>query len=107
MVLIPSLNTTRKSTKAKVNNTLGIRLTPVAFFRVLLRNYMSVDFKIISNTAVKGISLVMPMTEDAYHFIEDECDMNILEAGCAPIDSESVGDFISDSGWSKFTCELV
>jgi len=68
---------------------------------------MSVDFKIISNTAVSGISLVMPMTEDAYHFIEDECDMTILEAGCAPIDSETVGDFISDAGWSKFTSELV
>ena len=83
------------------------RLTPVPFFCVLLRNHMSVDFKIISNTAVSGISLVMPMTEDAYHFIEDECDMTILEAGCAPIDNEAVGDFISDAGWAKFNTELV
>ena len=68
---------------------------------------MSVDFKIISNTAVPGISLVMPMTEDAYDYIESECDMNVMDAGCAPIYSEDVGDFISDAGWSKFTSELV
>ena len=86
---------------------ISCRLTPAFLLLVFLRNYMSVDFKIISNTAVAGISLVMPMTEEAYHYIEDKCDMTVLNAGCAPIDSESVGDFISDAGWSKFSAELV
>ena len=68
---------------------------------------MSVDFRIISKTAVHGISFVMPMNEEAYDFIENECDMTVLSAGCAPIDTNSVDSFISDAGWSKLSSELV
>lgn len=58
---------------------------------------VSYDFQIISKTDVPGISLVMPMNEDAFSYLSDEVDMTILPNGSSPIDTQSVGDFISDA----------
>ena len=66
----------------------------------------SVDFRIISNTAVAGLSLVYAQNEDAYRFLCDE-DLEVMAFGAAPIASDDVGDFISDSAWENLECELV
>ena len=56
-----------------------------------------IDFKIQSTTAVAGVALIEPQTEDAWRFLCDECDLNVMDNGSAPIDMEAVGDFISDA----------
>ena len=66
----------------------------------------SFDFTIISQTDVPGISLVVAQNEDAFSYLIDE-DMTILPNGSSPIDSDNVGDFISDAGWDKYSVELV
>jgi hypothetical protein len=66
----------------------------------------TVDFKVVSNTSVSGISLVYAMNEDAYNYLCDE-DITVLRNGAAPIDTCALGDFISDAGWEKMTTELV
>ena len=66
----------------------------------------SFDFTIISKTDVPGISLVVAQNEDAFSYLIDE-DMTILPNGSSPIDSDNVGDFISDAGWDKYSVELV
>jgi hypothetical protein len=66
----------------------------------------SVDFKIISNTAVSGIALVYAMNESAYNYLCDE-DISVMDNGAAPIDTDIVGDFISDAGWAHLDTELV
>jgi len=66
----------------------------------------TVDFRLVSNTAVSGITLVYALNEDAYNYLCDE-DITVMDNGAAPIDSDNVGDFISDSSWSQLECELV
>lgn len=66
----------------------------------------TVDFTVVSNTLVPGISLVYAQNEDAYNYLCDE-DITVLPNGSAPIDSANVGDFISDAGWEHFECALV
>ena len=66
----------------------------------------TVDFKLVSNTAVSGITLVYALNEDAYNYLCDE-DIAVMDNGAAPIDTDTVGDFISDSSWSQLECELV
>ena len=66
----------------------------------------SFDFTIVTQTDVPGISLVVAQNEDAFGYLIDE-HMTILPNGASPIDSELVGDFISDCGWDKYSVELV
>ena len=66
----------------------------------------SVDFNVVSHTAVPGISLVWAQNEDAYNYLCDE-DITVLPNGSAPIDTETVGDFVSDCGWENFECSLM
>ena len=66
----------------------------------------SVDFRVVANTTVPGLSLVYAMNEDAYNYLCDE-DITVLPNGAAPLDTQSVGDFISDAGWERYECELV
>ena len=63
------------------------------------------DFKIISNTAVPGLSLVMPLNESALDYLTDEADMTTLQDGSAPLSIDNVGDFISDAGHAHFACD--
>tara|TARA_B100001778_G_scaffold64600_3_gene50584 strand:- start:7922 stop:8125 length:204 start_codon:yes stop_codon:yes gene_type:complete len=55
------------------------------------------DFKIQSTTAVAGVALIQPQTEDAWRYLVDECDYHVMSNGSAPVDHELVGDFISDA----------
>ncbi len=66
----------------------------------------TVDFQVVSDTSVPGISLVYAMNEDAYDYL-CEHDITVLNNGCAPIDTDTVGDFISDAGWDKMISELI
>ena len=66
----------------------------------------TVDFKIVSNTTVPGLSLVFALNEDAYHHLADE-NIAVMDFGAAPIDTDEVGDFISDAGWKQLAVELV
>ena len=66
----------------------------------------TVDFEIIESTQVPGISLVIAQNEDAYAYLEDE-DMTILKNGSAVIDTDRLGDFISDAGWEHYSSALV
>ena len=67
----------------------------------------SFDFTIISNTAVPGVSLVVSHNEEAFSYITEEENMGCLTDGSVPLATDKVGDFISDCGWDKFSCELV
>ena len=65
------------------------------------------DFSIQSTTGVSGVSLITPNHEDAYNFLRDECDLNILANGSAPIDTSLVGDFMSDCASVYLDCEYL
>lgn len=65
------------------------------------------DFKIYSSTGLSGVALVEPQHEDAWRFIVDECDMNVMANGSAPIDTELVGDFMSDCASVYLDCEYL
>ena len=67
---------------------------------------ISYDFQIISTTDVPGLSLVMPMNEDAFSYLEDE-QMTILPNGSSPIDTDCVGDFINDAEWAHLCTAYV
>ena len=75
------------------------------FSRFLLSK-VSFDFTIISPTAVPGLSLIVPQNEDAFTYIENE-DYNYLRDGSVPLDTDRIGDFISDAGWDGLSSELV
>ncbi len=63
------------------------------------------DFQIISTTAVPGLSLVLPLNEDAYDYLTVEADMTTLRDGSAPLSIDNVADFISDAGHAHFACD--
>lgn len=65
------------------------------------------DFQIIADTDVPGISLVIAQNEDAFSYLTEEEDMAYLSDGSVPLATDKVGDFISDAGWDKYSCELV
>ena len=73
------------------------------------KTYMAVttDFQIISNTAIPGLSLVMPLNEDAYNYLTEESGHSVLADGSAPLFTDNVGDFISDAGWAQLSASLV
>ncbi len=67
----------------------------------------SFDFEIASNTFVPGVTLVMPMNEQAFDYVADECDYTLLKDGSVPLFSEAVGDFISDAESAHFSCNYI
>ena len=67
----------------------------------------SVDFQIIANTDVPGISLVVAQNEDAFTYATETEQMTYLKDGSMPLSSDKVGDFISDCGWDNYSCELL
>ena len=73
------------------------------------KTYMAVttDFQIISNTAIPGLSLVMPLNEDAYNYLTEEAECAVLPDGSAPLFTDNVGNFISDAGWAQLSTSLV
>ena len=65
------------------------------------------DFKIISDTQVPGISLVMAQNEDAFSYLTEEEDLAYLADGSVPLATDQVGDFISDAEWAHLACNYV
>ena len=53
------------------------------------------------------MSLIVANNEDAFNYLTDEAHMDTIEDGSAPCFDFNIGDFISDSGWEKYSCELV
>tara|TARA_B100000073_G_scaffold146000_1_gene120171 strand:+ start:345 stop:560 length:216 start_codon:yes stop_codon:yes gene_type:complete len=64
------------------------------------------DFQII-RSGVPGISLVMSMNEDAFSYITDEADMNILPNGAALLSNYRIWDFIDDAERCQFSSALA
>jgi len=67
----------------------------------------SVDFQIITETDVPGISLVVAQNEDAFSYLTEEEDMTYLKDGSVPLATDQVGDFISDAEWAHLSSALV
>tara|TARA_R100001082_G_scaffold98272_1_gene66481 strand:+ start:566 stop:778 length:213 start_codon:yes stop_codon:yes gene_type:complete len=67
----------------------------------------STDFCIYSNTGVTGVSLVMPMNEDAFSYLTEEEELRVLNDGSAPLATDKIGDFISDAGQAHMCCDLI
>jgi len=65
------------------------------------------DFTIVSDSLINGLSLVMPMNEQAYEYITDELSLSTLKDGSAPMYTEVIGDFICDAEYAQLTCEYV
>lgn len=65
------------------------------------------DFTIVSNQFINGLSLVMPMNEQAYSYITDELEYTTLKDGSAPVFNEAIGDFICDAEAAHLSCEYV
>ena len=65
------------------------------------------DFTIVSDTLVNGLSLVMPMNEQAYQYITDELGFSTMKDGSAPMYTDNVGDFICEAEYAQLTCEYV
>ena len=57
----------------------------------------TVDFKIISDTQVEGMSLIYAQNEDSFKYLDEEMHMIIMNDGASPIFHDLVGDFISDA----------
>ena len=63
------------------------------------------DFKLLSS-GVPGMSLVMPMNEDAFGTITDEFDMTVLPNGSAPLDNTRLSDFVHLAESAHMACDF-
>ena len=45
------------------------------------------DFHLLVSSGVPGMSLVMPMNEEAFDAITDEFEMTVISNGSAPLDN--------------------
>ena len=68
---------------------------------------VSFDFTIISPSTVPGVSLIVAQNEDAFNYLTDDEDLGYFQDGSVPLDTDRIGDFISDSSWVGFNTELV
>jgi hypothetical protein len=62
------------------------------------------DFQLVSPTQIPGITLIMPMNEDAFSYLTDEALLSTLNDGSAPLATERVNHFVSDAGKAHFYC---
>ena len=65
------------------------------------------DFVITTDCGADGKAVVVAQNEDAFTYITEEGDFNYRPDGSVLLTTDQVGDFISDCGWEKFSCELV
>ena len=65
------------------------------------------DFHVVAHTDVPGISLVIAQNEDAFSYLTEEEDLTYLQDGSVPLDTDKVGDFISDAEHCHFSSALV
>ena len=63
------------------------------------------DFRLISS-GVPGMSLVMPMNEEAFDSITGEFDMTILPNGSAPLDNSRLSDFVHLAESAHMACDF-
>ena len=68
---------------------------------------ISTDFTIITPSECPGVSLVIANNEDAFSYLTEEEHFAYLKDGSVPLATHKVGDFISDAGWDKYSCDLV
>ena len=66
---------------------------------------ISYDFRLLSS-GVRGMSLVMPMNEDAFCFITDEADMTTISDGSVPIDNSRLSAFIETAENAHMCCDF-
>ena len=67
---------------------------------------MTYDFQIVSNQ-VPDVCLIYAQNEEAYDYLVDEANLTVLDNGSAPIYTNRVGDFISDSSHAHLCCEYI
>ena len=68
---------------------------------------ISFDFQLVHNTQVPGISLVMPMNEEAFDYMVDEADLQPLNNGCAVIATHKLPDLLDDIEQAHMCATLV
>jgi len=64
------------------------------------------DFQIVASN-IPGVSQVVPQNEDAFCYLVDEADMQVLKDGSAVLFDDRVGDFISDAGHAHMCCNIA
>ena len=67
----------------------------------------NVDFQIITETKVPGISLVVAQNEDAFSYLTEEEEMDYLQDGSVLLATDQIGDFISDAEHAHLCAALV
>mgnify|MGYP006872155263 CR=1 FL=1 len=80
------------------------------FPRVLSSDFSmstTIDFQIISDTLVPGISLVVAQNEDAFSYLTEEEDYTYLKDGSVPLVNEAIADFIFDAEQAQFSAALI
>ena len=63
------------------------------------------DFKLLSS-GVPGMSLVMPMNEEAFESITAEFDMTVLPNGSAPLDNTRLSEFVHLAECAHMACDF-
>ena len=63
------------------------------------------DFKLLSS-GVPGMSLVMPMNEEAFESITGEFDMTVLPNGSAPLNNNRLSDFVHLAECAHMACDF-
>jgi len=63
------------------------------------------DFKLLSS-GVQGMSLVMPMNEEAFDSITGEFDMTVLSNGSAPLDNSRLSEFVHLAECAHLACDF-
>ena len=66
----------------------------------------SVDFKLVVDKSVKGITIVHSMNEDAFDFITEELQFGYLPNGDIAMDTDDVAAFISEAEEAFFYSEI-
>lgn len=66
----------------------------------------SVDFKIVVNNSVAGISIIHSMNEQAFDFITDELQFGYLPNGDVALDSADVDAFVAEAEEAFFYSEI-
>ncbi len=63
------------------------------------------DFKLLSS-GVRGMSLVMPMNEEAFVTTTDDFDMTVISDGSAPLDNSRLSDFKHLAECAHMACDF-
>jgi hypothetical protein len=63
------------------------------------------DFTLLSS-GVRGMSLVMPMNEDAFDATTGEFDMTTLPNGSVPLDNSRLSEFVHLAECAHMACDF-